>query len=42
MESRIDGLEKIVQELVQDHDNSENEQHERFQRLEDIDRFSTS
>lgn len=29
-------MEKRVQDLVQDHDKSENEKHERFQRLEDM------
>jgi len=36
MESRIDGLERMIQDLVQDQGNNENEQHERFQRLEDM------
>jgi len=30
MESRLDGLEKIVQELVQDNDKAEKEHHEMF------------
>jgi len=36
MESRIDGLERMIQDLVQDQGKNENEQHERFQRPEDM------
>jgi len=36
MELRIDGLERMIQDLVQDQGKNENEQHERFQRLEDM------
>jgi len=32
----MDGVEKMVQELVQDLDRQENESHQRFQNLEDM------
>lgn len=34
--TRMDGLEKMVQELVQDRDRAENQCHERFQGLYDL------
>ncbi|XP_014522130.1 uncharacterized protein LOC106778660 [Vigna radiata var. radiata] len=36
MESRLDVVDKMLQELIQDKDRQENQFHERFQRLEDM------
>ncbi|WVZ14135.1 hypothetical protein V8G54_011701 [Vigna mungo] len=36
MESRLDVVDKMMQELIQDKDRHENQSHERFQRLEDM------
>lgn len=42
MELRMDGPKKIIQELVQDHDDkTENEPHEGFQWLQDMSRGFT-
>ena len=36
MEARLDGLEKLLQEMAQDRDKTDNENHDRFQRIEDL------
>ncbi|XP_022637052.1 uncharacterized protein LOC111241703 [Vigna radiata var. radiata] len=42
MESRLDIVDKMLQELIQDKERQENQPHERFQRLEDMIRGLTA